>query len=152
MRAVVVDGAGAPRVADVPEPDAPGELVRVRACGLCGSDLEKLRPAHAGTVVGHEVVADTSDGRRVVLVHHWPCGECERCRAGHESTCAAFGRPTIRPETSRGVETGLVRVQGGTRTKLVLYRSDVDDLIAERASQPDHAPLARWHRAACAAA
>ena len=27
-------------------------------------------------------------GRRVALLHHRPCGECERCRAGHESTCA----------------------------------------------------------------
>jgi L-iditol 2-dehydrogenase len=94
---VVVDPGGEPELADVPEPDGPGELVRVLACGLCGSDVEKLTPAHAGAVLGHEVVAETADGRRVALVHHASCGECARCRAGHESTCERFAAPTIRP-------------------------------------------------------
>jgi L-iditol 2-dehydrogenase len=97
VRAVAVDDAGAPRLVDLPEPDGPGEVVRVRACGLCGSDVEKLRPEFAGAVLGHEVVAETEDGRRVALVHHHACGECARCRAGHESTCEVFSAPTIRP-------------------------------------------------------
>jgi L-iditol 2-dehydrogenase len=97
VRAVVVGSDGEASVADVPEPNGPGELVRVVACGLCGSDVEKLTPAHAGTVLGHEVTAELADGGRVALVHHVPCGECERCRAGHESTCATFADPTIRP-------------------------------------------------------
>ena len=67
------------------------------ACGLCGSDVEKLDAAHAGDVLGHEVVAETAEGRRVALVHHASCGECERCLAGHESTCERFAAPTIRP-------------------------------------------------------
>jgi L-iditol 2-dehydrogenase len=97
MRAVALDDAGRPGLVELPEPDGPGERVRILACGLCGSDVEKLRPEFAGAVLGHEVVASTEDGRRVVLVHHAACGECERCRAGHESTCAAFAAPTIRP-------------------------------------------------------
>ena len=97
MRAVVVDPSGRPVPADVAEPDGPGELVRVRACGLCGSDVEKLTPAFAGRVLGHEVVAETADGRRVALVHHMPCGTCARCRAGRESTCEAFRPDTIVP-------------------------------------------------------
>jgi L-iditol 2-dehydrogenase len=71
--------------------------VRVRACGLCGSDVEKLGRAAPGTVLGHEVVAERDDGERVVLVHHLPCGECERCRAGHETTCDSFRAATIVP-------------------------------------------------------
>ena len=97
MRAVSLDAAGRPEVRGVDEPNGPGELVRVLACGLCGSDVEKLRPEFAGTVLGHEVVGETADGRRVALVHHRGCGECERCRAGHESTCEQFAAPTIRP-------------------------------------------------------
>lgn len=97
MRAVVLDAEGQPRLAEVPEPDGPGEPVRILACGLCGSDVEKLRPEHAGAVLGHEVVAETAAGRRVALVHHLPCGECGRCRAGRESTCERFREPTIRP-------------------------------------------------------
>ena len=97
MRAVVLDAAGQPALADVPEPDGPGEPVRVRACGLCGSDVEKLGLAAPGTVLGHEVVAETAGGLRVALVHHIGCGECARCLAGHESTCEAFAEATIRP-------------------------------------------------------
>lgn len=108
MRAVVLDPQGRPQLAELPEPEGPGELVRVRACGLCGSDLEKLRPEHAGAVLGHEVVAETAEGRRVALVHHSACGECERCRAGHETTCESFRAPTIAP----GGFAERVRAQG----------------------------------------
>jgi L-iditol 2-dehydrogenase len=97
VRAVVLDSAGEPALVEVDEPDGPGELVRVLACGLCGSDVEKLYPEHADRVLGHEVVAETADGKRVALVHHAACGECERCQAGHESTCERFKAPTIRP-------------------------------------------------------
>lgn len=90
---MVVDAEGRPQLVDVPEPEGP---VPVLACGLCGSDVEKLTPDHAGEVLGHEVVAEV-EGRRVALIHHVPCGECPRCLAGHESTCDAFAAPTIRP-------------------------------------------------------
>jgi L-iditol 2-dehydrogenase len=85
--------------------------MRVLACGLCGSDVEKIGVAPAGTVLGHEVVARRADGVRVALIHHLPCGECARCRAGHESTCDRFAEPTIVPggfaeqvEASDGLE------------------------------------------------
>ncbi len=74
----------------------PSPRSKSSATGLCGSDLEKIGTAPAGTVLGHEVVARV-DGRRVALVHHRPCGTCERCRSGHESTCSRFREPTIVP-------------------------------------------------------
>ena len=94
MRAVVLDGDGQPRLTDAP---APREPMQVLACGLCGSDVEKIGIASAGTVLGHEVVGRRPDGARVALIHHLPCGQCERCRAGHESTCEHFAEPTIQP-------------------------------------------------------
>ncbi len=97
MRAVVLDEESLPALADIPEPDGPGELVSVLACGLCGSDVEKIGLAEPGTVLGHEVAAELPDGRRVALVHHLPCGDCDRCRAGHESTCEKFRAATIEP-------------------------------------------------------
>jgi L-iditol 2-dehydrogenase len=94
VRAVVLDEDGRPRLTNVAEPP---DAVPVLACGLCGSDVEKLgAAAHAGAVLGHEVVVRAS-GRRLALVHHRPCGECERCRSGHESTCEQFAAPTIVP-------------------------------------------------------
>ncbi len=94
MRAVVLDAEGQPRLADAP---APADPMRVLACGLCGSDVEKIGIAPAGTVLGHEVVARRADGARIALIHHLPCGECGRCSAGHESTCERFAVPTIVP-------------------------------------------------------
>ncbi len=107
MRAVVLDPAGRPELAELP---APASAVPVLACGLCGSDLEKLGSAPPGTVLGHEVVVRAA-GRRLALIHHSPCGECARCLAGHESTCERFPVPTIVPggfaelvEEAEGVE------------------------------------------------
>ena len=88
---------------------ARGETVEVLACGLCGSDVEKIGRAAPGTVLGHEVVARTAAGLRVALVHHAPCGQCPRCRAGHETTCEQFPTPTIVP----GGFTERVRATGG---------------------------------------
>jgi L-iditol 2-dehydrogenase len=97
VRAVVLDDAGKPELKRIREPQGDGDLVQIRACGLCGTDVQKLGRAPAGTVLGHEVVGELGDGRRVALVHHLPCGECERCRAGHESTCEEFKAATIVP-------------------------------------------------------
>ena len=95
VRAVLLDESGRPRLAEVPAPS--GDAMRVLACGLCGSDVEKIGVAPAGTVLGHEVVAERVDGARLALIHHLPCGECARCAAGHESTCERFAAATIVP-------------------------------------------------------
>src|SRR3954452_2887342 len=97
MRAVVLDASSEPAPADIPQPAPPGELVTVLACGLCGSDVEKIGLATPGTVLGHEVVALTAEGRRVALIHHSGCGTCTRCLSGHASTCEQFPEPTIVP-------------------------------------------------------
>ena len=66
MLAVTVTPGGSPALRELPSPTTPpgGVLVRVRACGLCGSDVEKLRPggAPAGTVLGHEIAGVVVDG------------------------------------------------------------------------------------------
>jgi len=95
VRAVVLNSSGYPEQAELAEPEGP-DVLRVLACGLCGSDVEKIGGAPEGTVLGHEVVAE-ADGKHVALVHHQPCGECERCQGGHESTCVEFGAATIQP-------------------------------------------------------
>jgi L-iditol 2-dehydrogenase len=97
VRAVVLDADGLPELADLPEPTAPGLLVRVLACGLCGSDVEKLGHAAHGTVLGHEVAGELENGDRVTVMHRVPCGTCERCLAGHQSTCGEFRELRIAP-------------------------------------------------------
>ena len=106
MLAVTVTPGGTPALRELPSPTAPpgGILVRVRACGLCGSDVEKLRPggAVAGSVLGHEIAGSVvggalPEGTRIALAHHVPCGVCELCLSGHEPLCAAFVASALEP-------------------------------------------------------
>lgn len=97
MRAVVLDADGLPELADVPDPSGPGLLVHVDACGLCGSDVEKLGRAAQGSVLGHEVAGRLENGARVTVMHRVPCGTCPRCLAGHQSTCGEFRELRIAP-------------------------------------------------------
>jgi L-iditol 2-dehydrogenase len=97
VRAVALDADGLPELVEVPVPEGPGLLVRVLGCGLCGSDLEKIGRLPAGSVLGHEVAGELENGDRVTVVHHVPCGTCERCRAGHGSTCGEFRMTRIEP-------------------------------------------------------
>jgi L-iditol 2-dehydrogenase len=123
VRAVVLGAEGEPELAEIAEPEGTGEPVRILACGLCGSDVEKLGSAPAGTVLGHEVVAETTEGTRVALVHHAECGRCERCRAGHESTCEQFAQTTIVPGgfAERGRASGWVELPAGVDDALGTY-------------------------------
>jgi L-iditol 2-dehydrogenase len=120
---VVLNSAGLPEVGELAEPEG-SYVLRVLACGLCGSDVEKIGRAPQRTVLGHEVVAE-ADGKRVALVHHEPCGECERCRAGHESTCAEFAAATIEP----GGFAERVSASGGW----VELPDEVDDVLGSYA-------------------
>jgi L-iditol 2-dehydrogenase len=77
----------------------PGELlVRIRASGICGSDLmEWYRIKKAPLVLGHEIAGEVVEagegvqnfrvGDRVFASHHVPCGTCRYCLAGHQSVC-----------------------------------------------------------------
>ena len=111
MQAWVVDEPGPLRRhplvrAELPLPQpGPGEvLVRVRACGVCRTDLHVVSgdlPRHRHRVVpGHEVVGDVAllgdgahrfaPGDRIGVA--WlrsTCGACRWCRAGRENLCAA---------------------------------------------------------------
>ncbi len=81
----------------MPGPAGPGLFVRVLGCGLCGSDVEKLGRGAPGSVLGHEIEGVLENGARVTVMHRVPCGACDRCRAGHHSTCGEFGELRIAP-------------------------------------------------------
>jgi alcohol dehydrogenase, propanol-preferring len=95
MRAMVL---GAPREklsleeVAAPEP-GPGELLlRVRACGVCRTDLHivdgELDRPKLPLILGHQIVGEAEDGRRVgVPWLGWTCGECRYCTSGRENLC-----------------------------------------------------------------
>jgi propanol-preferring alcohol dehydrogenase len=97
---------GSAALREAPEPEIPAgwARVRVRACGICGTDLHLLRgmvlpPGVAYPLrPGHEVagiVEDVNDdgasvraGELVILHLLNPCGTCTECRRGQEQRCA----------------------------------------------------------------
>src|SRR5438309_9818720 len=92
---MLLDAPGKPlRAAEIPEPQpSPGELLlRVRACAVCRTDLhivdgELTRPK-LPLVLGHQIVGETQDGRRVgVPWLGWTCDECRYCLSGRENLC-----------------------------------------------------------------
>ncbi len=105
MRAMVLEGPGRALVeADVPDPTpGPGQvLLRVRACGVCRTDLHivdgELPDPRLPLVPGHQIVGEVLDagpgvggivaGDRVgVPWLGWTCGECRYCTTGRENLC-----------------------------------------------------------------
>jgi L-iditol 2-dehydrogenase len=97
-------------LADVPLPRAgPGEIVvALAACGVCGTDLEKVRGNYrTAGILGHEPVGRISEvgtgvsglnlGDRVFVHHHVPCYACEVCARGDYTFCPSYARSNIDP-------------------------------------------------------
>jgi L-iditol 2-dehydrogenase len=138
MRVARSVGVREVRIEEDPEPEAgPGDVVcRVLACGVCGSDVADAWVApKLPVVLGHEltgeVVAVGSEvaggvglGDRVVIHHHAPCGECRRCRRGHETLCESFRTTNLDP----GGFAERVRVPADLVDELLV----LDGLDAER--------------------
>ncbi|MFI6830295.1 zinc-binding dehydrogenase [Kribbella sp. NPDC050241] len=100
MRAAVLEAPRQVSVSEVPDPDVGGDvLLRMRAVGLCGSDLHTWLGHHPfrkpPVVLGHEgageVVASGDSrfgiGDRVAVLPALSCWECTRCEAGNPHLC-----------------------------------------------------------------
>lgn len=104
MRAGVYLGPGRVATEFVPVPEiGEGEvLIRVAACGICGTDLKKIQHGFITPpqIFGHEIagtiaavgggVRQWNEGDRVVSFHHVPCGACFYCDRRLFSQCAAY--------------------------------------------------------------
>jgi len=110
MKVGLLTGPGTLALVDRPDPVAgPGEVVvRLAACGVCGTDLEKVRGHYQATGrVGHEpvgVIERVGDGveglavdDRVVVHHHVPCYACPVCRRGDYTFCPSYASTNIDP-------------------------------------------------------
>lgn len=129
MKAAIFDGPGQPlRVAEVsdPEPAAGEAILRVRACGVCGSDLHATVDggiARPGGVLGHEVageiaalgpdpIGDWNVGDRVFVVSQFSCGTCGWCLIDQAHNCEQikfFG--ALGPDEPDGAFAELLRVR-----------------------------------------
>lgn len=93
-------------------PVGPGDmLVKMRACGICGSDVEKVfgkygqpsmrlghEPAGIITQVGSEI-SNFSVGDRVFTHHHVACysDDCHECSHGNETMCKRYYESNLEP-------------------------------------------------------
>ncbi|HTT14655.1 MAG TPA: alcohol dehydrogenase catalytic domain-containing protein [Thermoplasmata archaeon] len=110
MKVARLDGQGGVALVDVPTP-TPGRgevTVALAACGVCGTDLEKLRGNYRSAgVLGHEPVgriAAVGDGvtglvvgDRVFAHHHVPCYACEVCARGDLTFCPTYAQTNLDP-------------------------------------------------------
>jgi L-iditol 2-dehydrogenase len=104
MRAGVYREKGVVRVEEVPVPlVSEGEvLIKVAACGICGTDIKKIfhRYVDPPQILGHELagtvvavgrgVAKWKPGDRVMSFHHTPCGTCFYCEKRLFSQCKQY--------------------------------------------------------------
>jgi len=104
MRAGVYREKGIVRVEEVPVPEVgPGEvLIKVAACGICGTDIKKIfqRYVEPPQILGHELagtvvaigagVKKWKPGDRVMSFHHTPCGTCFYCENRLFSQCQQY--------------------------------------------------------------
>ncbi|MFR9805011.1 alcohol dehydrogenase catalytic domain-containing protein [Pseudonocardia sp. RS010] len=114
MRAVVYRGPGQVVIEEVPEPvPSPDRvLVRVRAAGVCQTDVH-IRRGHdhravSGLVLGHEIAGTVeaapdgspwAHGTPVAVYPMWACGRCPACVAGRRQACVGTGGRTVTPPT-----------------------------------------------------
>lgn len=98
------------RLEEMPVPKiGPGELlVRIEACGICGSDvMEWYRLDRAPLVLGHEIGGQIvavgegeeryQEGDRISAAHHVPCNTCHYCLSGHHTVCDTLRRTNFDP-------------------------------------------------------
>ena len=98
-------------VSDVSVPEiSSGELlVEMKACGLCGTDIEKARGEYTSAlpILGHEAVGLVAGvggnvlsfrkGDKIFPHHHVPCHECFYCTHGDETACGNYRWSNIDP-------------------------------------------------------
>src|SRR3990172_4901102 len=114
------------RIENRPKPEIKdGEiLVKVKASGICGTDLmEWYRIKKAPRVLGHEmtgeIVKSKSDkfevGQKVFVSHHVPCNECKYCLAGNHTACQTLHKGNYDPGGfSEFVRVPKINVENGT--------------------------------------
>jgi L-iditol 2-dehydrogenase len=155
MRAALLRDFGTLAVEEVATPQpGPGEvLVRVSACGICGTDLKIVAGAYQGTwppdlpfIIGHEWSGEVAAlgpgtersglavGDRVVAENHTGCGQCPMCRAGRYNLCERVREPGFKlyGHTAPGA-----LAQYAARPALALHKvpAHVTDLAAALVNQ-----------------
>jgi alcohol dehydrogenase len=152
MRALIYAGPRDIRCEEVPEPtpqDLRGAVVRVSACGICGSDLHLYHASmgQTGFCIGHEAVGEVVEvgsqvqnfrpGDRVLIPGSVGCNACPACLRGETTLCQSFpfvrvygqGTPEVGGCQAEAVavpeaDGNLIRLNSGISDKVGLMLTD----------------------------
>jgi len=110
MKAASIVERGNVELKEVPIPviGAREILVRMRVCGICGTDIEKVHGHNiTSPILGHEVagevvdvgcqVTDFAKGDRIIAHHHVSCRRCFYCKNGLETLCEYYPKSNLDP-------------------------------------------------------
>jgi L-iditol 2-dehydrogenase len=114
------------RIEERPTPEiSEGEiLVKVKASGICGTDvMEWYRIKKAGNVLGHEIAGEIIEsksdkfkvGDKVFVSHHVPCNDCKYCLEGNHTACEILHKGNYDPGGfSEFIRVPKINVDNGT--------------------------------------
>jgi L-idonate 5-dehydrogenase len=160
MEALVIHAPGDLRVEEIATPPLePHQLqVRVRAGGICGSDLHYFQHGGFGTVrikepmvLGHEVAGSIEavgsavtgfvPGERVAISPSRPCGQCRYCQQGHHNHCLdmRYYGSAMRTPHVQGAFRQRIVCDASQAHKLADHVSDGEGSMAEPLSVALHA-------------
>ncbi len=101
IKAVLLNGPSDLSYQEVPDPICPtdGVVIRVLACGICGSDLRTYEGGSSNkiypSIIGHEIVGEIVEsnnnefqmGTHLAIAPMVPCGDCWCCNSGFSNLC-----------------------------------------------------------------
>jgi len=110
MKAAILSGRATVELRELPRPviGAGEVLVRMRSCGVCGTDIEKFHGDYVRQpVLGHEVAGEVEEvgshvqivrkHDRIIVHHHISCKNCFYCKNGLETLCEAYPSSNLDP-------------------------------------------------------
>jgi 2-desacetyl-2-hydroxyethyl bacteriochlorophyllide A dehydrogenase len=138
---------------DAPQPDGQNVVIRVSACGICGSDLHYWESGldmsgAPGLILGHEFCGtvadpgsrtDLSPGDRVTALPLDPCDMCRSCRSGLPNLCTNGMKRSNPGNNSPGAYAEYIRIRPDMVRKLPEGVTDIEAAMIEPASVALHA-------------
>ncbi len=114
------------RTREIGRPDEDHVVVKVRACGVCGTDINFVRDwADDPMALGHEIAAEVVEvgknvhsvapGDRVIVEDCTMCGVCDHCKSGHPELCRTMHSMEGQPGMSQYMSVrfnSLVKFEG----------------------------------------
>ena len=132
MKAAVYHSNSNIEIKEFPKPEiSEGEiLVKVKASGICGTDvMEWYRKKKAGKVLGHEIAGEIAEsksnkfkvGDKVFVSHHVPCNNCKYCKEGNHTACETLHKGNYEPGGfSEFIRVPKINVDVGTSVGVVV--------------------------------